>query len=412
MTATPKRAISFVKTVVSGIKTENVPFMAASIAYQAFVSLIPLLVLVFFLVSVVGDEGLASTVADTTEGVLPDSGTVLLEEAIAGSVATAGGTAIGLITLLWGSLKIFRGLDTAFSEIYDSAGENSFVEQLRDALVVLVAIGLALVAAAIATTVFAFAPESALLGVVNPLLLVGAFSVAFVPMYYFFPDVDLTVRDVLPGVLVAAVGWAALQALFQVYASFSAESDAAGGFGAIMLLLTWLYFGGMMLLIGGVVNAAYSGHLEVADDEDAATDEESASDEGVAAGTDDRDSIDHSPSDLDETNLDRDDLESIIHRERDRSRRRIRGIQEDRRREIRNVQEDRAVLERELIAERSQRQRLDARIDSLEATIDGLTGENERLRQQLDRQRTPRWKRTLHDFFDRVSEVNVLVVRR
>lgn len=239
--------------------------MAGSIAYQAFISLIPLLVLVFFLVSVVGDEGLASQVTRTTQGFLPAAGNELLEDAISGSVATTGGTAIGLVTLLWGSLKIFRGLDTAFSEIYESTGEASFVDQLRDAFVVFFAIGLALLAAAVASVVFAVFSESTLIGLLNPAVLVVGLTLAFVPMYYYFPDVETTVREILPGAVVAAIGWAALQGLFQVYVSVTADSASAGPIGAILLLLSWLYFGGLVLLIGAVVNAARSGHLPPTD---------------------------------------------------------------------------------------------------------------------------------------------------
>jgi len=67
-------AVPFAKSVVAGIQEKNVTFMAAGIAYQAFISLIPLLVLVFFLVSFVGDEALAQQVSSTTEGFLPRVG--------------------------------------------------------------------------------------------------------------------------------------------------------------------------------------------------------------------------------------------------------------------------------------------------------------------------------------------------
>ena len=37
-------------------------------------------------------------------------------------LAALVGTVVGLVVLLWGTLKIFRGLDTAFSEIYGTTG--------------------------------------------------------------------------------------------------------------------------------------------------------------------------------------------------------------------------------------------------------------------------------------------------
>ena len=359
-------AVSTARTTLRGLKEENVTFMAGSIAYQAFVSLIPLLVLVFFLVSAVGDEGLATQVAATTEGMLPEAGNELLEDAIAGSVATTGASVIGLVTLLWGSLKIFRGLDTAFSEIYDSAAEQSFVGQIRDAFVVFVAIVLALVAAGAATVLFAFLPDSPLLGVVNPLVLVFGLMVAFFPMYYVFPDVDLSPREVLPGVVVAAIGWAALQGLFQVYVAFASESDAAGAVGAVLLLLTWLYFGALVLLGGAVVNAAGSGHLS------SVTEDEAASQPTIE---------DDSP--LADERIDQ------LERRLERQRRQV------------------ALLGTDLEAQRSRRYRLEDRTDRLEDENERLVRENDRLRRCLERHRGPWWRQLGRAVLERVRVVSI-----
>ncbi|MFC7214182.1 YhjD/YihY/BrkB family envelope integrity protein [Saliphagus sp. GCM10025334] len=363
-----RRRISTGKDVVAGIQQKNVTFMAASIAYQAFISLIPLLVLVFFLVSIAGDEQLAEQVAATTEGVLPESGQMLLEEAIAGSAESTGASIIGLVTLVWGSLKIFRGLDTAFSEIYESAAENSFFEQLRDAFVVFAAIGLALLAAVVATAVFAYLPDSPLLGIANPLMLVVGFTLAFLPMYYFFPDVDVGVREILPGVVVAAVGWAALQALFQVYVALTSSTDSAGAIGAILLLLTWLYFGGLVLLVGAVVNATTAGRLTLEDEDD----------------------LDRAPS-----------RQATHERE-------LEQLEQQRNRLVR----ERDHLRSTLRAQRSRRSGLETRVDRLASTVDRLERENEELRRELEHREEPPWRQVLIAALERVETLKVGTVRR
>lgn len=368
MTADARGTVSFVKSVVAGIQEKNVPFMAASIAYQAFISLIPLLVLVFFLVSVVGDEQFASEVARTTEGFLPESGQLLLEDAIAGSVATTGASVIGLITLIWGSLKIFRGLDTAFSEIYESNEENSFLEQLRDAFIVFGAIGLALVAAAGATVVFAFFPRIPFIGLLNPLLLAVGLTIAFLPMYYFFPDVGVSVREIIPGVIVAAIGWAVLQSLFQVYVSVASSSEAAGPVGAILILLTWLYFGGLILLVGAVVNATRSGQLIL---------EEDRHDEAAA---------------------------------RDRELSRIRRTNKQLRQQTNRFERERNLLHHDLEADRTRRYRLEDRVDELEETTQRLEAENEQLRRELDARDEPRWRQTVRAVMAPVKSIRLGVI--
>ena len=251
-------AESFGKQVYEEFKAENVTFMAAAITYQAFVSLIPLLVLLFFLLALVGDQALAQRVVQMTRSFLPTQAQQFLKQAIAGSSVSPSASIIGIVTLVWGAFRIFKGLDTAFSEIFDTEDDNSFVDKLKDSAVVFVALTLALVGAVVATWAFSALPIP-FMGILSPVLLVVGLCIAFFPMYYLFPDLDLKPTDVLPGVVVGAVGWAALQALFQVYLALT--GGAGGGVvGAVLLLLTWLYFSSLILLLGAVVNAVYLGH--------------------------------------------------------------------------------------------------------------------------------------------------------
>ncbi|WP_222919155.1 YhjD/YihY/BrkB family envelope integrity protein [Natrinema sp. SYSU A 869] len=378
-------AAPFAKSVVAGIQEKNVTFMAASIAYQAFISLIPLLVLVFFLVSFLGGEGFAQQVSSATEGFLPESGQVILEDGIEGSTGSAGTSIIGLLILLWGSLKIFRGLDTAFSEIYASTEDNSLVDQLRDGAVVFGTIGVALVAAGATSIVFAFFPNSLFIGLLNPLLLVVGLTIAFLPMYYLFPDVDISVREVLPGVVVAAVGWAALQSLFQVYVALSSSSESAGPIGAILLLLTWLYFGGLILLVGAVVNATHSGHIDIEPEATADGDE----------------ALEAIPEDAD-----RESFVDADQREHERLEARLTELRRERD-QLRNDRE----------SQRTRRYRLEdrvngleERVDNLEATNRELEAENEQLRRELAARRGSSWRRRLRGVLTRVRTLNIGVV--
>lgn len=261
------------RDVVAVLRARNVPFMAGSIAYNAFVSLIPLLILAFVLVTAAGDQQLAGRVVEATEGVLPQSAQEPLGETIAGGESgdeerTSGVSVIGFVTLSWGALKIFRGLDTAFSEIYGTEARDSLLDQLRDGVVVLVVL-LVVVVAAVAAGGAATVLPIPYLDVLSPLVLVGVLTAAFAPMFYLFPDVDHSLREVLPGAAFAAVGWAALEALFQVYVAFAGKTDAYGVLGAVLLLVTWLYFSGLVILTGATINAVLAGRAGRGADRDA-----------------------------------------------------------------------------------------------------------------------------------------------
>jgi membrane protein len=266
-----RRALAVVIAVVRVVRRKNITFMAGSIAYNAFVSLLPLLLILFLVVAAVGNDPLALYVVELTEQYLTPNAQLLLATALTDRTGQAGLSAISVVTLLWGTLKIFRGLDTAFAELYVPGETSSLVDQLRDGFVVLFAVLFAIVAAGAAGAVFALFPTIPFIVLLNPLLLVAGLSLAFLPMYYVFPDVDVTVREVVPGTVVAAVGWALLEALFQVYAAAASTYEVYGTIGAVFLLLLWLYFGGLVLMVGAVVNVVLAGRVD--EDVDAVEDE-------------------------------------------------------------------------------------------------------------------------------------------
>ncbi|ELZ33979.1 ribonuclease BN [Halogeometricum pallidum JCM 14848] len=243
-----------VRTVVARVREQNLTFLAGSLAYNAFVSLIPLLLLVLLLVSTVGSEVFAATVADLTESYLTPGAQTEVHAAIDNAGGEVGLSVTGTLILLWGALKLFRGLDTAFAEVYDTTNDGNILKQLRDGLVAFLAIVLSVAALSLAGSAFAYF-RLPLLHVLNPLFLLFGLSLAFLPMYYVFPDVEMTVREALPGAVVAAGGWALLEVGFQVYADAASQYEAYGVIGGILLLLTWLYFGGFVLLVGATVNA-------------------------------------------------------------------------------------------------------------------------------------------------------------
>ena len=252
-------AVDFGKRIASDFTEKNVSFMAAALAYHAFISLAPMLLLLFLVFTTVGvgvENQLVSSAIAWLPGPIADIVTQLLQ----GESNGAGASVIGLLVLVWGSLKIFRGLDTAFSEIYESVEGGSFVDKFRDGLIVLAALAAALVAMVGSSVVLgALTEEIPFSEWLTPVALLAGLVVAFYPIYYVFPDADVGVRGVLPGVLVAAVGWGALQGLFQLYLSV-ADPSAGNFFGGVIVVVTYLYLSARVLLLGAVVNAVTGHH--------------------------------------------------------------------------------------------------------------------------------------------------------
>jgi membrane protein len=254
------------KATVEKVRARNLTFLAGSLAYNAFVSLIPLLLLVLLVAGRVGDERLADRIGEVTSEYLTLNGQNLVTDAVTNTSGQTGLSIVGVLVLLWGALKLFRGLDTAFATVYGETDDLSLLDQLRDGFIAFLSVTVSLLVVGLAGGAFAYF-DLPLLHLLNPVLLLVGLSLAFLPMYYVYPNVETSVGTVLPGAVLAAGGWALLEVGFQVYAANAARYEAYGVIGGILLLITWLYFSGLVLLVGAALNAVLweqattAGHL-------------------------------------------------------------------------------------------------------------------------------------------------------
>ncbi|MDZ7730304.1 MAG: YihY/virulence factor BrkB family protein [Natrialbaceae archaeon] len=238
------------KTVVSLYRTasdRDISDLAAGFAYDAFVSLIPLVLLGMVVSSLIGGQELAAAVAEQFGEVLPASGQRLLVESLSGETGRIEATVIAILVATWGSLRVFRGLSRAFNRIYGESGTAPIAEQVVGGITVmggiLGAMILMLVSGVVIGLLPAFVPSARRLGWI---ILIGGLFVAFLPMYYVLPPVDVSVREILPGAITTTLGWTALQWGFQFYAAVAGQYEAYGLVGAVLLFVTWLYFAGMI----------------------------------------------------------------------------------------------------------------------------------------------------------------------
>ncbi|WP_126662120.1 YihY/virulence factor BrkB family protein [Haloterrigena salifodinae] len=252
--------MSTVGSVVALARDRNLTFLAAGIAYYAFVSTIPLLLLAVTVASFVGGQALADRVASMLSQQLSSSGQQMVSQALTNPSGRAAASIVGFLALAWSALKLFRGLDQAFDEVYAGAVDASLLGQIRDAIVVLVGIALSValvVAVGVALSILSLQIPFA--NVIGTLVLIVVLTIAFLPIYYVLPPASVSISEVLPGTIIAAIGWVLLQIGFRIYAANAGRYAAYGVIGAVLLFVTWLYFGGIVILLGAAVNAVRRG---------------------------------------------------------------------------------------------------------------------------------------------------------
>ncbi|MEE6209666.1 YihY/virulence factor BrkB family protein [Salarchaeum sp. III] len=273
-----RSAVSVVREVVAEAQDSQITFLAAAVAYYAFVSLIPLLLLTLAAASYLGVESVGEQIVELVGALLTTEGSAAVQNALRGASGRGTATVVSLVVLAWSGLKLFRGLDVAFAHVYGVFGARSLAHQLKDGVLVLGAIAAGVVAAVVAAIVAGFVATGPFVGVVAFCLLVVTLCLVFFPVFYIFPDADITPREAVPGTLLAAAGWTALTGVFEAYAPLAGKYQAYGILGAALLLVTVLYVGGTIIMVGAVLNAVLAGRTDETDVRDEVDEPDSAPD--------------------------------------------------------------------------------------------------------------------------------------
>jgi YihY family inner membrane protein len=242
----------------------HISFLAAALAYYGFVSMVPLVVLAVVVATTVGGEALADRLVAILEGLIAPAGQALLRDVLTERTGLGSVTVFSVAVLVWGALRSFRALDRAFSLVYGGPSPESVVESLADAIVALAAVGAAAWVVVLVGAAVALLPGR-LPGGLGAVALLLTLVVILFPVYFFLPDADVSAAEVLPGTILAAVGWTVLGAVFELYAVYVSRVSVYGLLGTVLLALTWLYLGALVLLLGAAVNAVRSGHAPAAD---------------------------------------------------------------------------------------------------------------------------------------------------
>ena len=249
-----------VRRGVSIVRDRQLTFMAGALAYAAFLSLVPILVIVITVGALVRGDAWVNELMALVESQVGPRVADVIGQALGSSGGMVGASLVGIVVFLWSAIRVFRGLDVAVNAVYGQ-GTGSFVSTLRDGIVALTALVLAVAALVSLEALVAEVVGTGAIGPATQFLLWLALTVTLLPIYVVLPNVGMTLKEALPGAAFTALAWLLLTDVFQLYVA--ATDDSSSLFGGIVLLLTLLYFAMFVLLLGVVVNAIIAGRAKV-----------------------------------------------------------------------------------------------------------------------------------------------------
>ena len=250
---------------------DNAGLVAAGVAYYGFLALVPLLGIIVMLYGLFAEpETVASNVRAMTLILPPDVAALIADQLIAAVETTREtrglGILVALLIALYGGTNGASAIITALNIAYEEKEKRSLGRFYLVAAIMTVSAVLLAVLALIAATTLAFlgnfAPgaSSIAVGAARTAGYVGltlAAAAVAATLYRFAPSREHARWTwITPGSLFAAIIWLLLVLLFSFYVTSITDYDVTyGSLGTIIVLLTWIYLSAYALVFGAELNS-------------------------------------------------------------------------------------------------------------------------------------------------------------
>lgn len=262
--------VQIVKRAWREAKADQVPLLAAGVAFYSFLALFPAMIAAVLLYGLVRSPAdVQRQVAQLSSALPADARNLLttqLQAITASPSASLGfGLLISLVLALWSASGGVGNVVTAINIAYDEEETRGFLKRKALSLVltlaavvfVVVTISLVAVAPALLDHLVGGGPLRWGLEALRWVALVAAMSLALSVLYRVAPDRDAPkLRWASLGAVVATVLWVIASLGFSLYVDhFGSYNKTYGALAGVVVLLLWLWLTMYVVLLGAEINA-------------------------------------------------------------------------------------------------------------------------------------------------------------
>ncbi|EHP2602593.1 YihY/virulence factor BrkB family protein [Listeria monocytogenes] len=272
-----KKVVKYVKqngivqvgqAVSARVGRNDVSGNAAQLAYYMLFSIFPMLLIAATLLAYIHID--KDSVFNMIKEFAPDQIMDFLEENLNNLLTQKNGglLSIGIIATLWSASNGMNAVMKSLNKAYGVTNKRNYVVQRLLSMFFTLAM-LATVGATLLLLVFGQQIGMFLINHLNfsedflsfwnnlrwTVTLIVIF-VVFTFLYWVAPNRRSTLISVLPGALFSTIGWTVASLGFAYYVNnFGNYSATYGSIGVIIILMLWFYLTGIILMIGGELNA-------------------------------------------------------------------------------------------------------------------------------------------------------------
>jgi membrane protein len=265
--------VAIMKRALKEAGADHITNYAAALAYYAFLAVPSALLIALGVFGLVANPGDVTTVIDKLGSVIPAQAQSLLNDSLRRMTQRQGASLtlilFGVLLALWSMGGAMQNLMWALNVAYDRDESRGFV---RRRLTAFAMVFFALLGFTLVFGVLVLGPHlSHWIGsavgqkslvdtawwIAEWPLLLAALLVCFAGLLFLGPDVEQPRwRFFSLGAVTSIVLWLAASGLFAFYVSkFGSYNKTWGTLSAVVIMLTWLWLSGVVLLLGAEINA-------------------------------------------------------------------------------------------------------------------------------------------------------------
>jgi len=250
------------------VKADQVPLLAAGVAFYTLLALFPAIIAGVSIYGLVADpQTVRDQINQLAQTLSPETAT-LIGQQVQQVTSSAGGalglaTVLGILTALWSASSGMKALITGVNLAYDETEGRKFVK-LRGLSILMTLGAMVLLGVALALIVgFPAVPDSWptvlkwTAAILRFVLLAVLLMAGLAALYRYAPDRDKPKWGwASPGSGVATVLWVLASVGFSVYVNaFGNYNKTYGALAGIIILMFWLYLTAFVVLVGAELNA-------------------------------------------------------------------------------------------------------------------------------------------------------------
>jgi membrane protein len=264
----PRGWLDIAKRTAKEVKADQVPLLAAGVAFYALLSLFPAIIAGVSIYGLVADPAtVRDQIANLTKLLSPETADLVgeqLKQVTSGANGALGfATVVGILTALWSASSGMKALITGVNLAYDETETRKFVK-LRGLALLLTLGAMVLMGIALATIV-GYPPIADtlptvlrwLVAIIRFVILGGLLVVGLAVLYRYAPDRDQPKWSwVSWGSGIAALLWVLATIGFAIYANFFGNYNKTyGALAGVIILMFWLFLTSFVVLVGAELNA-------------------------------------------------------------------------------------------------------------------------------------------------------------